>query len=679
VTEQEQDRPAGEAVDAEEPGEPGAGAPGSAPAPRIEGDLEPLLDYLRRARGFDFSAYKRTTLRRRIEKRMGQLDIEHFAAYQDYLEVHPGEFALLFNLILIKVTGFFRDPTAWDFLSDELAARLAAGRFGDDPIRVWTTGCASGEEAYSIAMTLAEVLGPDRVREHVKIYGSDVDEAALATARLAVYDQREVEGVPPHLLERYFEPVGARWSFRKDLRRSVIFGRHDLIQDAPIGRLDVLVCRNTLMYFNAEAQARILERFHFALNPGGILFLGRAETLLSYAAMFAPIELKQRIFTTVARSARSAPGLSMLRHAGQTRDLVNSGPGLAERAVDAIPLPLLVVDGEGVMAAANERARVLFGLGGRDIGSPLQDLEVSYRPADLRSLIDQATAHRRPVAVNDVTFTTLGREELTFVVEVTPLADAGAKTPPVLVVFRDVTNAARLRTELEHANRELERAYEELQSTNEELETTNEELQSTVEELETTNEELQSTNEELETMNEEMQSTNEELGAINNELRARTSELNQANAYLGTILSSLRGAVVVVDRQLLVNLWNDGAEAMWGLRSERVRGRHLSNLDIGLPLEALRGPMLRFLAGETAPQEVILPARHRSGQRFRCRVACSALLGVDGSVEGIVLLMEEMGAAVPGTGGEDGEGDGDGTAAPAGHLDASGTEAASDR
>ena len=258
----------------------------------VDNRFEALLAYLKEARGFDFTGYKRSSLVRRVGRRIAQLKIHDHGEYLDYLQVHPDEFTALFNTILINVTAFFRDPEAWEYLRTEVLEPLVAGKAPGTPIRVWSAGCASGEEAYTLAILLAEILGTEQFRERVKIYATDVDEEQLAEARHASYGERDVSGVPAELLERYFEQNGSRYVFRKDLRRSVIFGRNDLVQDAPISRIDLLTCRNTLMYFNAETQARILSRFHFALVDGGTLFLGKAEMLLSHGSLFLPTDLQ---------------------------------------------------------------------------------------------------------------------------------------------------------------------------------------------------------------------------------------------------------------------------------------------------------------------------------------------------------------------------------------------------
>jgi two-component system CheB/CheR fusion protein len=263
--------------------------------------FEALLVYIKESRGFDFTGYKRSSVMRRVTRRMNQVGIADYHDYLDYLQVHPDEFTTLFNTILINVTGFFRDAEAWEHLAGEIVPQLIESKPAGEPVRIWSAGCASGEEAYTLAMMLAELMGVDAFRDRVKIYATDVDEEQLNEARQASYTEQQIEAVPAGLRERYFEGNNGRHTFRKDLRRSVIFGRNDLVQDAPISRIDLLVCRNTLMYFNAETQSRILTRFHFALADGGVLFLGKAEMLLSHGNLFSPADLKRRIFRRVPR------------------------------------------------------------------------------------------------------------------------------------------------------------------------------------------------------------------------------------------------------------------------------------------------------------------------------------------------------------------------------------------
>src|SRR4051794_20508847 len=578
---------------------------------------------------------------RRVGRRMSQINVADYVEYLDYLEVHPEEFTALFNTILINVTSFFRDPEAWDHLRQDVLPTVLSVKDQNAPLRIWSAGCASGEEAYSLAMVIAEAIGPDAFRQRVKIYATDVDEEGLAQARQASYSDREIRGLPLDLVDKYFESVGSRYTFRKDLRRSVIFGRNDLVQDAPISRIDLLVCRNTLMYFNAETQSRILSRFHFALTNGGVLFLGKAEMLLSHTGLFAPIDLKRRLFRKVLSLHGNDGSYAEMAPPGPRNELIGLDR-LRGAVFAASPVAQVVVTSDGLVALSNRQAEIMFGVSTKDVGRPFRDLDLSFRPAELRGVIEQAQVERRVTRVSDVEYTRTPGEQLHLEVQVHPLVDSDSGLLGVALIFLDVTAAQRLHDELEHANRQLETAYEELQSTNEELETTNEELQSTVEELETTNEELQSTNEELETMNEELQSTNDELQTINNELRERTDELDNVNAFLEAILTSLRAGVAVVNSDMHVRIWNRRAEDLWGLRHDEAVGQHFLNLDIGLPTDLLRPMIKRVLGGEDGPQETRLSAVNRRGRTIEVRVVCSPLSrdeNGDGAA-GVILVMD---------------------------------------
>jgi len=610
-------------------------------APPEEEAFERILEYLRQARGFDFTAYKRTSLNRRVVKRMQAIGVEHFEQYLDRLQVHPDEFNALFNTILINVTGFFRDPDVWDQLKSAILPELLGARQQGAPIRVWSAGSASGQEAYSAAMILAELLGRDVYKERVKIYATDVDEDALAEARRAVYTDKQVADMPPDLLEKYFDRTGDLYTFDRDLRRGVIFGRHDLIQDAPISRVDLLLCRNTLMYFNADAQARIMARFYFSLNPGGFLVLGRAEMLFSHASLFQAVDLKRRIFRIVPK-VNHRERLLLLAQSGR-EDIMARYPNherLRDAAFESSADAQIVLDPMGVLVAANAQARRTFSLSTADLGAPLQDLELSYRPTELRPALERALHERREVTLKAVPMDHSNTVRFLDVLLV-PLYEDDGSALGARISFTDVTPLKTLQDELTHSKQELETAYEELQSTNEELETTNEELQSTVEELETTNEELQSTNEELETMNEELQSTNEELQTMNDELRNRSTELNSSNAFLEAVFTSLRSAVVVLDRELRVQVWNAGASDLWGLRPEEAQRAYFFSLDIGLPVADLHQPIKEVLSGGTQHKDVVLQAITRKGRSVECRVSVSPLLGGDRSVTGVILLMED--------------------------------------
>jgi two-component system CheB/CheR fusion protein len=610
----------------------------SAPAPGFTA----LLTHIKEQRGFDFTGYKRASLERRVRRRM---DVLHLQAYEDYLDhlmLHPEEFTELFNTILINVTSFFRDPDAWDYLQTKLMPELLTKR-ESQPIRVWSAGCASGQEAYSLAMAFAEALGIEEFRDRVKIYATDVDEDALAQARQAAYTAQELEGVPEEFREKYFEPQGNQFAFRKELRRSVIFGRNDLVQDAPISHVDVLACRNTLMYFNAETQAQILSRMHFALRPDGLMFLGKAEMLLSHSAYFRPIELKRRFFRKIVTDPREQRRLAPPTVGNPSTDdsQALSLERLRHAALMSSAAAQIVLDPDGRLAMCNHRAMHLFGLTTRDLGRPIQDLEVSYRPIELRGHLDKAVNDRRPLWLRDVDWVRDAADPISFDIQIAPLYDETGADLGITVLFNDVTQSRQLQRELQYSNRQLEAAYEELQSTNEELETTNEELQSTVEELETTNEELQSTDEELETMNEELQSMNDELQFSNEALRDRQDEVDRLNRFNTAVLSSMSSGVVVVDSELRVLAWNARSEDLWGVRADEAIGAHLLNLDIGLPMDDLKPAIRRHLADEPAePQSVIVDAVNRRGRAIRVRTTIALMRDHGGTAPALMLTMD---------------------------------------
>ena len=611
-------------------------------APHKDLDFENLLQYLRINRGFDFTGYKRSTLMRRVTKQMETLNIDSFGNYQDYLEVHPDEFKNLFNTILINVTAFFRDSSAWDYLAKEIIPNIIKNKPKDGLIRFWSAGCASGQEAYTLAIIVAEILGVEEFRQRVKIYATDVDEEALTQSRQASYSAKNIIEIPLGLRDKYFDIVNKNYIFRQDLRRCVIFGRHDLLQDAPISRLDLLICRNTLMYFNSEIQGKIINRFHFALNDHGYLFLGKAEMLVMHSNLFVPIDLKNRIFSKISLGNIHNRQLVMKSSEGkESADNVSfEGLRIRELAFDTASSAQVVIDNHGTLIMINEQARNLFNLTIKDLNRPFQDLELSYRPVELRSLIEQVYSERHPITLTNVERYQTNSEVQYLDLRVIPLQDNDQTILGVTISFNDITRQIKLQTALQRSRQELETTNEELQSTNEELETTNEELQSTNEELETTNEELQSTNQEMETMNEELQSANEELQTINHELSDRTCELDQTNIFLTSILGSLQVGMVVLDSSFNILIWNQTVEDMWGLRTDEVMNKSWFSLDIGLPVEQLRNPIRDIMSCKRKFQEIIINATNRRGKKIQCYLACSPLM--NGTVEGVIIMMTDI-------------------------------------
>jgi two-component system CheB/CheR fusion protein len=374
----------------------------------------------------------------------------------------------------------------------------------------------------------------------------------------------------------------------------VIFGRHDITRDAPISRLDLLVCMNTLMYFNVETQAQVIDRFHFALRQAAYLFLGKAEMLLSDGERFEVVSMRQRIF-------RRRPGLAVPRYQTAPIRLNVIGPPemrdmgkkrqLRDLALETAPFAVVGVDADSTVVLINNQMRNMFGMTARDVGRPFHDLEVSYRPVELRSLIERAYSEHRVVRVNSIE-RQLGPDDIQYLdIHIQPLWRSDGLSAGVLLIFVDTSVSARLQLE----------------------------VKSSIEELETANEEL-------ETMNEEM--------------RVRTAELDEARTFLEGVLSSVAAGVVVLDAELMVRSWNKGAEELWGQRSDEVRHQAFFNLVFGLPTAEVRGIVQDCLDTGKRTGPLQLSAINRIGRTITCSVTCSPLKS-NGAGDGAVMLMEE--------------------------------------
>jgi two-component system, chemotaxis family, CheB/CheR fusion protein len=535
-----------------------------------EATLKDLLQELAEQRNFDFRGYKKTSLERRFRRRMFQLSLSGYGEYGEYIRKQPDEINELLNTLLINVTEFFRDPPAWEILRYEILPPMLKRVKPGHSFRAWSAGCASGEEPYSIAMLLADHFGP-RIEDYdVKIYATDIDEDALSTARRGEYSVDAVRRLRPEWREKYFHGKGLL-RVNREIRRLIIFGRSNLGQDAPISHVNLLVCRNVLIYFDSDLQKQILGRLHYALEPGGILFLGKSESQLTNSQQFQRMNARWRIFQRIT----SSPVLDEHLEPGQES---------AEMVTKHIPRPAQELDGLkqqhrylletlriGVFALAadetvmqhNTAAFTLCGLPPANlIGKRLADTDLFIRVPDLGAQLQATRVNNESVRFPARIRT--GSDEKLIEVTIRPLLGEKSQRSGTLIYFEDQTVQEKLQTTVE----ELEATSEELQSANEELETTNEELQSTNEELETTNEELQSTNEELETTNEELQSLNEELETTNQELEERTKELDQVNSVYSQTLEKIRLPVMLVNHERRIEFWNAMALRLFGFKSK---------------------------------------------------------------------------------------------------------------
>jgi two-component system CheB/CheR fusion protein len=613
-------------------------------APETDPEFRVLLEELKARYNFDLREYKEASLARRIRHRMAQAHIDSFAAYRRRLDENPDEHVELFNTILINVTGFFRDPDAWAALADDVIPRIIADAEDSRSLRIWCAGCSSGEEPFTVAMLLAERLGGNATSYSVKIYGTDIDEEALTAARHALYRTDQIKDVPERLLDRYFVREGQLYRFRRDSRRWCIFGTHNLTQAPPLSHVDLLVCRNVLIYFTSELQERILGRFHYALRDNGFLFLGRSESLLARSKLFAPVHLKWRIFQRTASTARQVTAVLAEDAAVPAAAAVTSRPDLPspaahiQRAVEALPAAAMIIDMSDTILTWNPAAEALFDVPiSGALGRKFRDLEVSYRVEGLRARTEDVKGRRAPIRMDDVTFSRRNGEVLHADITIAPLFEA-YRLIGVLVYASEVTEVARLKEQMTRVAEQHATAIEELQSTNEELETTNEELQSTNEELETTNEERQSTNEELETTIEELQAANTELSTLNEELDGRTAELKRLDAYHQNLLDSVEQSIFVTDRAMVVTTWNDAAERMWSLRRDQVVGRNLFSLPMGQVPVATRQAFENVLR-HGAPIEISeVPYTIEGGEVRQAVMKLAPLRDLTGEIAGIVGL-----------------------------------------
>ena len=536
-------------------------------------ELRELVERLAAERDLDLRGYKFSSLERRFRHRMFLLKFDDYADYSAYIDQHPEEVNDLLNTVLINVTRFFRDPQMWEFLREHVIPTVAAGMKPGDSFRVWSAGCASGEEAYSLAILLANHFGERMGQYEIKVYGTDIDEQALATARRGEYSPDKLQHVPADLRDKYFTP-GALYRVSHEVRRLAIFGRSNLASDAPISHVKLLLCRNVLIYFDSQLQKGILQRLHYALDPDGFLVLGKAESQLSQSSLFQVVDAKWRIFRRVDPGAPPRRVTFQEDALAQARSDHSTLKLYYDSLLETLEPGVFVVDGDQKIISSNEAVLRLFAIGGKLQGAKVADTELIQRCPDLlprlQTLKDESVRLEATCPAAD------HPDGRLLSVTLKPVKDPKGNKVGAVVYAEDITPRRKLQSTIE----ELETTGEELQSTNEELETTNEELQSTNEELETTNEELQSTNEELETTNEELQALNEELGTTNEELEARTRELDSLNERYHETLERLPWPVLLLDDNEILQFWNAASVRMFGLAAKSVVGLSLDQLPL---------------------------------------------------------------------------------------------------
>ncbi|ANL37531.1 MULTISPECIES: CheR family methyltransferase [Rhizobium] len=564
------------------------------PPSGLEAQITQIATVLRNVTSHDFHGYKRGTFTRRVQRRMQVLQIGSIETYIERLRASRDEVQNLFQDLLIGVTQFFRDPGEFEALEREIP-RLFEGKEPGDQLRVWVLGCATGEEAYSIAMLLREHMATMDYPPDVQIFATDLDARALGIARAGRYSAAITSQVQPERLARWFVREGDTFCVVKELREMCIFSPHNIVKDAPFSRIDILSCRNLLIYLDSELQNRVIPIFHFALRPSGILFLGSSENVTRHGKLFAPVDRKNRLFRRLETATRIIPDFPLSpRPRNPDNPLAAPAPTLqtgrlsatisrqAEVVAERFAPAYVVVDSHyDVLHFSGRTGRYLEPASGT---ATLNLLSLAHRDLrlDMRSALQRATTEAIKVEVPRVL---LRQDDRTYAVNIIVEPLGSGDVTSLIVLFQDAGQVAegvapdggRLTSE-EHVQRletDLRVTRDRLQATIEELESTNEELKSSNEEYQSINEELQSANEEMETSKEELQSVNEELQTVNGELAHRVTELDRTNSDLKNLLEATQIATVFLDNDLRVRSFTPAATEIF----------HLLDTDVGRPLD----------------------------------------------------------------------------------------------
>lgn len=564
----------------------------AAPVPvdkKTASSFQRILLLLRSKTGTDFSLYKKTTILRRIDRRMGLHQIQNMANYASFLQENPKEIELIFKELLINVTNFFRDPEAFDLLREQVILPLLRKRDGKGTIRVWVPGCSSGEEVYSIAILFRECMEqePDLTTK-IQMYGTDLDQDAITSARQGIYPATIADDVSLERLQRYFTKEETNYRIRKEIRDMVVFAPQNLIGDPPFTRLDLISCRNLLIYLTPEIQKRILPLFHYSLIPGGYLFLGSSESASGFSDLFTPVGQKWKIFgRRESLHALTALPAFPVRHGP-----LEWQPELPKKAttppapvfedevqniiINTITPPVLIINRKGDLLYSTRRTgKYLEPVVGT---ASLNVIEMAREglKIELAIAVREAISQDHEVRVEEVMVKTNGTSEpVNITVRPIP-GDNGHLDDLLMVVFDEILHEKRLRqtraghhedrsAAIAELEKELQYTKEHLQSTIEEMETSQEELKSTNEELESTNEELQSTNEEMTTSKEELQSLNEEMMTVNTELQAKNDELSLVNNDMRNLLNSTQIPTLFLDNKLRIKRYTSPATAIFTL------------------------------------------------------------------------------------------------------------------
>lgn len=590
---------------------------GAAPDPSLtiaEAELAKVFSLLRALHGVDFSYYKHSTLRRRITRRMILRKVDTLREYVAFLQQNPNEVDGLFQDLLINVTAFFRDPLAFQALRKKVFPRLLKNQQGNSPIRIWVPGCSTGEEVYSLAIALFEFLGKDAHSKPVQIFGTDVSEAVLAKARAGIYPESIASHIPADRLRRYFHKTDSGYQIAKFVRDCCVFARQNVVEDPPFSKIDLISCRNVLIYLGPLLQKKVMPIFHYALKKHGVMILGGSETIGVFSDLFTLTDKKNKIY--FRRDGHTRPDVAFVptRTAPTLEDVPPPKPALPEdlgtldlqKHVDRIvlaqyaPAGVVINSSMEVLQFRGQTSPYLEHSPG-EASLNLMKMVRQELLVDLRTAISRVMKMDTVIRKDSISFHTHGKHRAVNL-EVIPFRSGPSNERFFIILFEDVPVSERpvAKTSKKtggarsvEAEREMSRMREELSSTKESLqaiieeqEATNEELKSANEEIQSSNEELQSTNEELETAKEELQSTNEELTTLNEELQNRNTELSQLNNDLSNLLSSVSMPILMLGNDLTIRRFTPLAERFFNLIPSDV-GRRITDINPNVLIPSL--------------------------------------------------------------------------------------------
>ena len=625
-----------------------------------EQSLISIFTQLRVRTGHDFSNYKRATILRRIERRLGLLELSNLSQYSEYLRQQPHEVHLLVKDLLISVTNFFRDNDSLETLGLKVIPKLLENKTSTAAVRVWVAGCATGEEAYSIGMLLAEHFETTDVAPNIQLFATDLDEKAIQIAREGYYSDADVADVSPARLRKFFSREADGYRVRRELRESILFAVHNIIKDPPFSHVDLISCRNLLIYLNRTAQDRVLEVLHFALNPTGYLFLGSSESIEGASDLFSVLDREHHIFRSRPVPSRGfpIPDFSFKPHLAaierektpeEKRALERlSYADLHQRMLEQYAPPSIIVNEDYDIVHLSDRAGIYLQIAGGQPSNNLIKLAREGLRLELRTALYQASQQRANVEARDLKVATVeGLKTVNLSVRPVLRGDDAAKGF-LLVLFEEADHAEESRAESEltqiaaveptarRLEDELSQARKQLRATVEQYEIQQEELQASNEELQAMNEELRSAAEELETSKEELQSLNEELTTVNQELKIKIEELSLASNNFLNLMNSTNIGTIFLDRSFRVRQFTPAARKTFNLIPTDI-GRPLLDITSKVKIDNLASQMESVMSHlETVEQEV----RSASDRSYVMRL--SPYRTLDDKIDGLVITLVDI-------------------------------------